>query len=213
MLSPTAFLKRTRMGCTAVVLALGLPGCQAASVQPPACADATYYFPADSFPRHYPASDAQRRLWYATPLARLGEPSLSCGHAVNAQSYRLLWLNGQAHPVVIRITRTEDVISLHAFQLSGWGATDPGRLTAYSHRRLTEAEWRRLQAALISADFWRLPTSGNLYGIHGGQWVIEGNDRGRYHLVDRWSPTAGAYRALGDLFFELTGWTKPYPNQ
>ena len=136
-------------------------------------------------PRHYPASDAQRRLWYATPLARLGEPSLSCGHAVNAQSYRLLWLNSQAHPVVIRITRTEDVISLHAFQLSGWGATDPGRLTAYSHRRLTEAEWRRLQAALIDADFWRLPTSGNLYGIHGGQWVIEGNDRGRYHLVDR----------------------------
>lgn len=193
-------------------LVLALPGCQ--SLPPPAdCSGPNYYFPAGSFPSHYPASDDQRRGWYSTPLARVSEPSLSCGHSTAAQSYRLLWLNSQGHPVAIRITRTADVIMLYAFQFSGWGATDPGGLTGYTHKRLDNGDWDRLQTALKNADFWHLPTSGNLYGSHGGQWVIEGNDRGHYHLVDRWSPAAGSYRALGDLFFELSGWVRPYPNQ
>ncbi|AHY45141.1 hypothetical protein CXK93_13475 [Stutzerimonas decontaminans] len=208
MASPTP---TTLRGIT-LGLVLALYGCQ--SLPPPAsCSGPNYYFPADSFPRHYPASDDQRRSWYAAPLARVGEPSLSCGHSANAQSYRLLWLNSQGHPVAIRITRTGDAIMLYAFQLSGWGTTDPGSLTGYTHRRLDSGDWQQLQTALKNAEFWRLPTSGNLYGSHGGQWVIEGNDRGRYHLVDRWSPAAGPYRDLGDLFFELSGWVKPYPNQ
>ncbi|MBU0813242.1 MAG: hypothetical protein KKH69_16815 [Gammaproteobacteria bacterium] len=200
-------LRRITLG-----LAFALQGCQ--SLPPPAaCSGPNYYFPVDSFPRHYPASDDQRRRWYSTPLARAGEPSLSCGHSTDAQSYRLLWLNSQGHPVAIRIRRTGDVVMLYAFQLSGWGTTDAGSLTGYTHKRLDNGDWQRLQTALKNAEFWRLPTSGNLYGSHGGQWVIEGNDRGRYHLVDRWSPTAGYYRTLGDLFFEFSGWVKPYPNQ
>jgi hypothetical protein len=212
MVGFTASAPQTALRMIALGLVLALPGCQS---RPPSavCSGSNYYFPIDSFPRHYPASDEERRLWYSMPLARIGEPSLSCGHAAEAQSYRLLWLNSQGHPVVIRITRTGNVIMLYAFQLSGWGGTDPGSLTGYTHRRLDNGDWIRLQTALKNAEFWRLPTSGNLYGSHGGQWVIEGNDRGRYHLVDRWSPAAGPYRALGDLFFELSGWIKPYPNQ
>ncbi|KZX58643.1 hypothetical protein A3710_20280 [Stutzerimonas frequens] len=208
----SASLKQAKRYRLTLALLLAAAHGQAAAA-PPACTGADFYFPPGSFPRHYPASDEERRRWYAEPLARLGEPSLSCGHSPDLQSYRLLWLNGLAHPVTIRITRSAGAVMLHAFQLSGWGRADPGKLAAYSHRRLAEADWNRLQAALAAADFWRLPTSGNLYGIHGGQWVIEGNDQGRYHLVDRWSPASGTYRTLGDLFFELADWARPYPNQ
>ena len=103
--------------------------------------------------------------------------------------------------------------TLAAAQLSGWGWAEPGEPLARSLQRLTAEDWQRLRKALQRADFWHLPTSGTLYGVHGGQWVIEGQRGGHYHLVDRWSPAAGEFRELGELFFDLAGWLRPEPGQ
>ena len=34
-------------------------------------------------------------------------------------------------------------------------------------------------------------------GVDGAQWLVEGIKDGRYHLVDRWSPTDGPVRQSG----------------
>lgn len=31
-------------------------------------------------------------------------------------------------------------------------------------------------------------------GNDGAEWILEGVNGGRYHVVDRWTPGAGAYR-------------------
>lgn len=190
---------------------LGLAGC--AQTPGRSCADEASYFPAGLFPSQYPASDELRRRRYAAPLQRLGEPSLACAPAEAAESYRLLWLNNLAHPVVIRVSADGEGATLAAAQLSGWGWAEPGEPLARSLQRLTTEDWQRLRKALQRADFWHLPTSGTLYGVHGGQWVIEGQRGGHYHLVDRWSPAAGEFRELGELFFDLAGWLRPEPGQ
>lgn len=182
--------------------------------QPPPeqCTGAQTYFPAGTFPADYPGSDRLRRQWYSTVLARLNEPSLSCATG-NFASYRLIWLNSLAGPVVIRITRQDRNVTLEAFQLSGLGAGDPGSLLYHVHKRLSVVDWGLLQGALARSDFHDLPTSGNMYGLHGEQWIVEGRDAAGYHIVDRWSPPAGSYRDLGVFFFDLAGWQRPYSSK
>ena len=37
-------------------------------------------------------------------------------------------------------------------------------------------------------------------GCDGSQWIIEGIKKGKYHVVDRWSPAKGAVHDLGLAF-------------
>jgi len=197
----------------AILSGLLVSACACGAPEPaaPACTGAAYYFPAGLFPEAYPASDKERRRRYSTVLARLGEPSLYCGDGAG-ETYRMMWLHDLAHPVVIRVARRPGRTDLVALQLSGTGGADPGTLLSRVDKALSDKEWQRLQAALAQGRFWSLPTSGNMYGVHGGQWVVEGRRGAAYHLVDRWTPSAGAYRDLGVAFFDLAGWQRPYSS-
>jgi len=194
----------------AILLVLALS--PSATAQPrqviSACSGDQYYFPAGTFPAAYPAADLQRRRWYSSYLARLHEPSLACGNG-SEETYRLTWLHTSAHPVVIRITQRDRQVEADAFQLSGSGGGDPGLVLYQTHKQLSMKEWGLLQAKLRNSTFWSLPTSGNMYGVHGEQWILEGRRNDTYHIVDRWTPPAGPYRDLGAFIFDLVGWQRP----
>lgn len=197
-----------------IVMTIILAGCATAqtSSAASACSGPERYFPAGTFPAGYPGSDLQRRQWYSTVLARLDEPSLSCDGDVG-DSYRLIWLSSLAHPVVIRVSRRGERIVAEAFQLSGTGGGDPGGLLHRVERPLSVTDWNRIETAVRLSDFWQLPTSGNLYGAHGEQWIVEGRRGDRYHVVDRWSPQAGRYRDLAVLLFDLVEWERPHSSR
>lgn len=195
---------------SAVLLALVLSASATDQPRPviSECSGDQYYFPAGTFPAAYPAADLPRRRWYSSYLARLHEPSLSCGNG-SEETYRLMWLHNFAHPVVIRITRRDSQVEADAFQLSGSGGGDPGLVLYQTHKRLSTMDWELLQAKLRHSTFWSLPTSGNMYGVHGEQWILEGRRNDAYHIVDRWTPPAGPYRDLGAFIFDLVGWRRP----
>ena len=44
----------------------------------------------------------------------------------------------------------------------------------------------------------------NVYQWDGAQWVLEGTRNGRYHVVDRWSPTGTEYEQLCKFLMELS---------
>jgi hypothetical protein len=178
----------------------------------PPCEGDERFFPKGTFPVDYPASDEMRRQWYSATLSHLDEPSLFCDK-LSGETYRLIWLHSYTHPVVIRITRHNNQIIANAFQLSGLGRGDPGVLLYHVQKQLTVTEWEQLKAGLQHSNFWSLPTSGNMYGAHGEQWIIEGRRGDEYHIVDRWTPSAGSYRDLGVLFFDLVGWQRPYSSE
>jgi hypothetical protein len=56
---------------------------------------------------------------------------------------------------------------------------------------------------LNKATFWDLPSKEKLQGIDGAEWIIEGRDGDRYHVVRRWSPVAGPVRDIGLLLLGI----------
>lgn len=195
----------------AILLALLVSGCATADPEPQQtrCSGDEQYIPRDTFAKSYPGSDEARRRWYSTSLLRMAEPSLSCGDWQGVETYRFLWLQSFAHPIAVRVTRQGRRTELLAVQLSGIGGGDPGAVLQRVRKELSIVDWGLLESALWRSGFWSLPTSGNMYGLHGEQWVVEGRRNESYHIVDRWSPPEGAYRDLGLFFFDLAGWPRP----
>jgi len=75
---------------------------------------------------------------------------------------------------------------------------------------LTAAEWARLQAALTRAEFWRLPSWHDRFGLDGWTWTIEGNRQARYHSSECWCPEPGEpFHDLGRVFLDLAGLEMP----
>jgi len=202
------------------VFALLLPNCSGSPRQPstalvaPIPADCPapgddYFFPRGILDKSRPDSDLFSRHWYSEPLMRMGEPSLSCGREGDAETYRFLWLRTFHHPISVRISRSLEKVEIEAFELSGAGGYDPGIISKHISKTASVSEWQRLETALDSADFWNLPTnlSPETLGVDGAQWIVEGRRNGSYHVVDRWTPGASSYKALGLLFLQLAGFS------
>jgi len=59
-----------------------------------------------------------------------------------------------------------------------------------------------LEAAIEAMDFWNRPTSVDLLGFDGAQWIVEVATSNRYHVVDRWD--AAELEPLGRQLLELS---------
>lgn len=180
-------------GRIAAVLALG------AVLASPAAAQ---YFPALAFSDR-PELHEFTAGWYERHLSAMEEPPLlkSAGRK-NVEVYRFLWLRTFHPPLAFRLeVRGDGTGSLTAKSASGAGGYDPGRLDSNRTLALDAKRVRQFTAALGRLDFWKLATRDpGPPGFDGARWVLEGAKGGRYHVVDRWSPTGGAFRqAMLDL--------------
>jgi hypothetical protein len=52
---------------------------------------------------------------------------------------------------------------------------------------LTLKNWNDFVASVNSINFWNLPTTRSGIGSDGAQWILEGKELGKYHVVDRQS--------------------------
>jgi hypothetical protein len=171
------------------------------------------YFPGGVF------SDNERRdefrvRWYTEHLAAMGEPSLyfcciTPGESYQVlraeESYRFLWLRSFHHPVAVRVWRSGDEHFLVVKQLDGAGGYAPGKLSVNRTRPLSKDEWDEFVRLLDGICYWQMPTEDSRLGNDGAQWILEGMKDGRYHVVDRWSPDGGDYRAACLHLLKLSG--------
>jgi hypothetical protein len=51
---------------------------------------------------------------------------------------------------------------------------------------------------------WNMPIKDCNMGRDGAQWLIEGVWKGRYHIVDRWTPEKGAFREAALYLIRLS---------
>ena len=170
----------------------------------------TQYFPDRAFCGSHETGTCER--WYAKHLHAMHEPSL-LGLSTDAsrESYRFLWLRSFHHPVSARLEVAKDGSAhLSVKVLSGRGGYEPGHIFLNRNTSVSKEAVVHFLQLLQKADFWNIPTEeeeGNVVGLDGAQWIMEGVRGGQYHVVDRWSPDDGPFRKaalflainLGDL--------------
>jgi hypothetical protein len=156
------------------------------------------YFPNGAL-SDYDRVDAGRARWYSCQLRALDEPSL-LAEAKNpsTQSYRFLWLRTFHHPVAVRLDIMLDGTSKLTVKIaSGAGGYEPGKLIKNTSRSVTREETDKFLEEVKEVGFWELPSYEKTSGCDGAQWIIEGAKDGKYHVVDRWTPSTGPVHSLG----------------
>jgi hypothetical protein len=151
------------------------------------------YFPPRAFAEEQ-ESNARIVEWYSKYLRTMDEPSYLSFAVPAVESYRFLWLRSFHHPVVVRISSADDRHLMTIKELDGAGGYEPGSLIVNRRRWLSESEWSNFSRRLDEACFWGLPTRNESRGFDGAEWILEGVNGCRYHVVDRWTPGTGAYR-------------------
>lgn len=139
--------------------------------------------------------------WYSSHLYALSEPVLS--DSLPTKVFRFTWLRSFHNPIVIGLERSNDSISVYWKVNDGAGGYEPGKIIENSSKTLTIKEWEDYVASINSIDFWNLPTmETRIFGTDGAQWILEGKELGKYHVVDRWS--GGAIEKVCLKLLELT---------
>lgn len=175
------------------------------SLTPAAVRAQTPYFPPLIFDSVPERNDFVVR-WYVKHLRAMREPSLwETSRNPKNHVYRLLWLRTFHKPISVRLAVNDDGTGLLTVKiLSGQGGYEPGRLVTNRTRRLSRDQVDLFLEQVDEANFWNLPTKEEekqqgtevVVGLDGAQWILEGVKDGTYHVVDRWSPESGVYRAL-----------------
>jgi hypothetical protein len=124
--------------------------------------------------------------WYSEHLKGLEEPVLS--DSLPEKVFRFTWLRSFHNPIVIGLENSNDSITLYWKVCDGAGGYEPGKIIEDKSKRLTIKEWADFVANINSIDFWNLPSiKSEILGEDGAQWILEGTELGKYHVVDRWS--------------------------
>ncbi len=124
--------------------------------------------------------------WYAEHLKALEEPILS--DSLPAKVFRFTWLRTFHNPIVIGLENNNDSITLYWKICDGAGGYEPGKLIIDKKKMLSLNEWTLFLQKIDSLGFWNMKTTENeMQGFDGAQWILEGKELGRYHVIDRWS--------------------------
>ncbi|WP_263379487.1 hypothetical protein [Granulicella paludicola] len=158
----------------------------------------TTYFPPKTFSENRQL-DQLVISSYSRQLAALKEAPL--WHvSSNVRTYRFLWLRTFHHPIAVRLDiRPNGAGALTTKITDGAGGYAPGKLITDKTINLSKDDVDTVLDNIQRTKFWSLPTSEKSYGDDGAQWVIEAADGGRYHIVDRWTPTKGPIYDLGKM--------------
>jgi hypothetical protein len=118
-----------------------------------------------------------------------------------SEVYRFVWHRSFHLAAVIRIGRIGKRVTLRAKYLEFLARGE--QPSVKPKRRLTMADWDKLQTALAAADFWNLPECERPRGLDGATWTVEGCRGETYHQSTQWSPDGTKFADLGVLFIRL----------
>jgi hypothetical protein len=156
------------------------------------------YFPSGAL-SDYDKSDSFKARWYSEHLKALNEPSLLKEAKDPAlQSYRFVWLRTFHHPVAVRLDIMSDGTGTLTVKIAnGAGGYKPGKLIKNTTASVTQQQTDKFLGQVRDAGFWELPSFEKTSGCDGAEWIIEGVKDGKYHVVNRWTPSTGPVRELG----------------
>lgn len=134
--------------------------------------------------------DSFHLIWYSRFLYAMQEPLLF-NRQLSKMVYRFTWLRTFDNPVAIRIEKESNKILLYLKVTIGEGGYDPDTITINETKTIPVSEWNRLIKLIDSADFWNMKRSGS-FGSDGSEWIFEGVEPNKYHVVSVWTPSKGS---------------------
>jgi hypothetical protein len=174
--------------------------------------------PPDTHPQYFPAGvfhdssesgwfQGFKERWFAKHLRSMHEPSLfeaSKDHSLVA--YRFLWLRAFHSPVAIRLViHAEGTGTLIGKMTNGKGGYSAGNLILNESHELAKAQVTEFLKLQQRAAFWSAPSEEETGGDDGAEWVLEGVENSRYHIVDRWSPEKSDFERICLFLLEQSG--------
>lgn len=173
------------------------------------------YFPRSTF-SNVDKTDSSIASRYVAELKALHEPSLLelTGYPVS-HSFRFLWLRTFDHPIALRLTILDEsgVAQLTVKVAEGKSGYEPGNLIVNKSLPISAQEVQGFLRLVEQTQFWKLAATEDIVRpdgtvtvtADGADWVVEGVQGKRYHLVDRLSPKDGAYRDMALELLRLSG--------
>lgn len=155
-----------------------------------------------------------RVTWYSNELRNLKEPVLI--NSQSDKVFRFTYLRSFDNPIVIGIENSNNKIKIYrkefgvvenkqveivvesinnqqlvySKEVEMKGGDEPAKIINDISKELTDKEWTDIVSAINAIDFWNLPSTNlpdGLIQVDGAQWILEGKEPGKYHVVDRWS--------------------------
>jgi hypothetical protein len=142
------------------------------------------YFPVGTFTSR--AGDFQVH-WYSRDMYSLGERPLIPVSNPDDVTYRFTYLGAFTGPKCLKLSLLPD----------GSGTLQVTTLKRetgkpVSERKSVSAEQvAKFLNKLQEAQFWQMPAEGKSRGFDGAEWILEGVQKGEYHIAVRWCP--GSY--------------------
>jgi|GEM_PF-956666 len=136
---------------------------------------------------YFPKQNDQQNSKY---LIAMNEPSLFQQNTNRAtEHYRFLWVRTFEKPIAVRVWLDGTNAQLRVIRLGGLGGYEPGHIEYDETFSITSDQWKEFQTLLKKTSFWSMNSTEKQGGFDGASWILEGRSGGKYHLVDRWSPT------------------------
>ena len=126
--------------------------------------------------------------WYGKQLMALKEIPV-WNSPEKRPAYRFTWLRTWHHPMAFRVTFLENgTAELNVKMADGAGGYEPGKLILDKMVKLDGEATKTVRDNLESLDFWSLKAQRpELRGMDGAEWILEGKESSKYHIVVRWS--------------------------
>ncbi len=116
-------------------------------------------------------------------------------------SFRFVCIPSFRHPMCIRIEHKKGETILYAKVTSGAGGYHPGKLVIDSKSLMSAEKYAEFRSKLQSTKFFEQTEDQEEDVSDGNQWVFEGNDGGKYHLVNTLSGGI-SLRGLGNFLLK-----------
>jgi hypothetical protein len=136
--------------------------------------------------------------WFSRDLYALKEKPLWPPSAANEPMYRVTVFPAFTFPRSVTLTVMPDQTGQIRFR-----ATDAQRhnISVDSTQTISSQEVAGLTEALTRIQFWQLPTNAPQLGLDGADFILEGVQEGKYHIVVRWCPGNTPFgKTVRDLF-------------
>lgn len=126
----------------------------------------------------------RKNKWYAQYLHAFGETIYK--DSLPSEIFRFTYLRAFDNPIVIRLENKNDTIIINWKVVDEAGSYELGKITESKTKKLTIEDWCELEEKIDLINFWNLPIENDFFGFDGSQWILEGKNQKKYHIVDRW---------------------------